>query len=401
MLAIKNNLMAQGAARNLGISYNKLATSVQRLSSGLRINSSKDDAAGLAVRELIRADVAALNQGARNANDGVSMLQTAEGALGEVDAILIRMRELAEQANTDTYSSDQKSIMQDEFDELATEIDRIVASNDFNDINLLDNTSTYKISLGQGNSGSSAVSVTAQVMNASTLGVGGSAETATGPSVASAATNYVTDAGAGDSTLVFAVGGDSLSITVASGTSMTLQEVADAINVESRGVQAGWNAATVEGDASTGYQLVLRAKTTGDVADLAITNADSVTWAAGVAGGGAGNAIATADFLNVDGAGTSLDITTSGAIAAIDSAISTKDAYRAELGYKMNRLETAASVLQVQSENLSAAESRISDVDVASEMSAMTRNQVLAQAGIAMLGQANSMPQMALSLLQG
>ena len=401
MLAIKNNLMAQGAARNLGISYNKLAASVQRLSSGLRINSSKDDAAGLAVRELIRADVAALNQGARNANDGVSMLQTAEGALGEVDAILIRMRELAEQANTGTYSTDQKSIMQDEFDELATEIDRIVASNDFNDINLLDNTSTYKISLGQGNSGSSAVSVTAQVMNASTLGVGGSAETATGPSVASAATNYVTDAGAGDSTLVFAVGGDSLSITVASGTSMTLQEVADAINVESRGVQAGWNAATVEGDASTGYQLVLRAKTTGDVADLAITNADSVTWAAGVAGGGAGNAIATADFLNVDGAGTSLDITTSGAIAAIDSAISTKDAYRAELGYKMNRLETAASVLQVQSENLSAAESRISDVDVASEMSAMTRNQVLAQAGIAMLGQANSMPQMALSLLQG
>ncbi|RKY23864.1 MAG: flagellin, partial [Planctomycetota bacterium] len=98
MLAIKNNLMAQGAARNLGISYNKLAASVQRLSSGLRINSSKDDAAGLAVRELIRADVAALNQGTRNANDGVSMLQTAEGALGEVDAILIRMRELAEQA---------------------------------------------------------------------------------------------------------------------------------------------------------------------------------------------------------------------------------------------------------------------------------------------------------------
>ena len=399
MLAIKNNLMAQGAARNLGISYTKLATSVQRLSSGLRINSSKDDAAGLAVRELIRADVAALNQGARNANDGVSMLQTAEGALGEVDAILIRMRELAEQANTDTYSSDQKTIMQDEFDELATEIDRIVGSNDFNDINLLDNTSTYKISLGQGNSGASAVSVTAQVMDASTLGVGGTAETATGPSVASAATNYVTDAGGGDSDLVLSVGGDALTISVASGTSMTLQEVADAVNVESRGVQAGWNAATVEGSASTGYQLVLRAKTTGDVADLAVTNADSITWATGVAGGGAGNAIATADFLNVDGAGTSLDITTSGAITAIDSAISTKDAYRAELGYKMNRLETAASVLQVQSENLAAAESRISDVDVASEMSAMTRNQVLAQAGIAMLGQANSMPQMALSLL--
>ena len=398
MLAIKNNLMAQGAARNLGISYSKLATSVQRLSSGLRINSSKDDAAGLAVRELIRADVAALNQGARNANDGVSMLQTAEGALGEVDAILIRMRELAEQANTDTYSADQKSIMQDEFDELATEIDRIVDSNSFNDINLLDNTNTYKISLGQGNGGTSAVSVTGQVMDASTLGVGGTAETATGPSVASASTNYVTGDAASDA-LTFTIGGDALSITVGNG-SLTLQEVADAINTESRGVQAGWNAATVEGDASTGYQLVLRAKSTGDVADLTITNTGATVWASGVAGGGAGNAVATADFLNVDGSGTSLDISTSAAITAIDSAISTKDAFRAELGYKMNRLETAASVLQVQAENLSAAESRISDVDVASEMSAMTRNQVLAQAGIAMLGQANSMPQMALQLLQ-
>jgi flagellin len=288
--------------------------------------------------------------------------------------------------------------MQDEFDELATEIDRIVDSNSFNDINLLDNTSTYKISLGQGNSGSSAVSVTAQVMDASTLGVGGTYETATGPSVASTTTNYVTGDAAADA-LSFSIGGDALSITVGSG-SMTLQEVADAINVESRGVQSGWNAATIEGDASTGYQLVLRAKSTGDVADLSVTNTGATAWASGVAGGGAGNAIATADFLNVDGAGTSLDISTSAAITAIDSAISTKDAYRAELGYKMNRLETAASVLQVQSENLSAAESRISDVDVASEMSAMTRNQVLAQAGIAMLGQANSMPQMALSLLK-
>jgi flagellin len=147
MFAIRNNLMAEGAARNLGKSYDRLATSVERLSSGLRINSAKDDAAGLAVRELIRADVAALRQGSRNAMDGVSMLQGAEGALGEIDSILIRMRELAEQAATDTYSTTQKQIMQAEFDELGREITRIASTTDFNSINLM-NSSTGEIKIG-------------------------------------------------------------------------------------------------------------------------------------------------------------------------------------------------------------------------------------------------------------
>ncbi len=388
--------MAAGAARNLGTNYDNLAKSVERLSSGLRINSAKDDAAGLAVRELIRADVAALTQGARNANDGVSMLQVAEGALGQIDTVLVRMRELAEQANTDTYSAAQKEIMQAEFDELSSEIDRIVGSTDFNDINLLDNDETYSISLGQGNAGASAVSVRAQKMDSAALGVGGSYETATGPNVASASTAYI----AGDvaDSVDFSIGGDTLLVTLTA-TSMTLTEVADAINVESNAVQDGWEAASVEGNATNGYHLVLRAQDTGNQAGIAITNTGAVTWSTEVKGGGASAEIATAHFLNVDGTGGTLDITLSGSIAAIDDAIEAKDTYRAELGYKMNRLDTAASVLNVQAENLSAAESRISDVDVATEMSAMTRNQVLAQAGISMLGQANSMPQMALSLL--
>ncbi|MHC4326449.1 MAG: flagellin N-terminal helical domain-containing protein, partial [Planctomycetota bacterium] len=110
MLAIKNNIMAENAARHLGASYDALAKSVERLSSGLRINSAKDDAAGLAVRELMRADIAVLQQGARNTQDAISMLQTMEGALAVVDSALIRMKELAEQAATGSYSDAQRII---------------------------------------------------------------------------------------------------------------------------------------------------------------------------------------------------------------------------------------------------------------------------------------------------
>ncbi|NBB95022.1 MAG: flagellin, partial [Planctomycetes bacterium] len=166
MLAIKNNLMAQSAARHLGKSYEHLSTSVERLSSGLRINSAKDDAAGLAVRELIRADVAALQQGSRNASDGVSMLQAAEGALGEIDAILIRMRELAEQASTGTYSSTQKTIMQNEYDELTNEVTRIATTTDFNEINLLQGTGAVEVTLGAGVSTNQTIEVDQQAMGA-------------------------------------------------------------------------------------------------------------------------------------------------------------------------------------------------------------------------------------------
>ena len=149
MLAIKNNLMASNAARHLGRSYDALATSVERLSSGLRINSAKDDAAGLAVRELIRADVAVLQQGSRNAQDGISLLQTMEGAMAVMDENLIRMQELAEQAATGSYSDAQRTIMNAEFAEMAAEIDRIAGATKFNDISLLNsNTGSVKIHVG-------------------------------------------------------------------------------------------------------------------------------------------------------------------------------------------------------------------------------------------------------------
>jgi flagellin len=269
MLAIKNNVMAANAARQLGKSYDALAQSVERLSSGLRINSAKDDAAGMAVRELMRADIAVLQQGARNALDGISLLQTMEGALQTIDNALVRMKQLAEQAATGSYSPAQRDIMNNEFDQMALEIERIATSTDFNGIYMLDNSATVSIHFGD-------------------------------------ASDYI----------------------------------------------------DVDGSKMTKAGLGI-------------------------------------DALNISTAASA-----QAALAVLDSAISLKDTARASFGYMMNRLESTREVLDIQAENLMASESRISDVDVATEMATLTRNQVLAQAGTAMLAQANAMPQMALTLLR-
>jgi len=272
MLAIKSNLMAENAARHLGRNYEALSKSVERLSSGLRINSAKDDAAGLAVRELVRADIAVLKQGARNVADGISLLQTMEGAMAVIDEALIRMKELAEQAATGSYSASQRTIMNNEFGQMRAEISRIARDTKFNSIHLLDTASS-----------------------------------------------------ANNATIHFDVGA---SITI------------DSVDITASG--------------------------------LGITSATSLAT----------------------------DSSAQTALTTITSAITAKDSARASFGYMMNRLESTNAVLNIQAENLMASESRISDVDVATEMALLTRNQVLSQAGISMLSQANTMPQMALSLLR-
>jgi flagellin len=273
MLSIKNNLMSENAARYLDQSYSALAKSVQRLSSGLRITGAQDDAAGLAVRELMRADTAVLQQGARNAQDAVSMLQTGEGAMQVLDDVLVRMKELAEQAANGTYSSTQRNTMNAEFSKLAEEIDRITAVTQFNGTTLLNSASAkLTVHVGTGNTDNDKIIVNLVDVTTTGLGI------------------------------------DSLTL----------------------GTQASAAAALV----------------------------------------------------------------------TLGSAIATKDSARASLGTAMNRLDATINVLNNQAENLLAAESRISDVDVATEMSTMTRNQVLAQAGIAMIAQANTMPSMALTLLR-
>jgi flagellin len=398
MLAIKNNLMSMNSARHLGASYDKLGKSVERLSSGLRINSAKDDAAGLAVRELIRADVATLQQGARNARDGVSMLQAAEGALGEIDAILVRMRELCEQAATDTYSPTQKSLMQAEFDELAKECTRIAETTDFNDINLLNDTSgSVVIGLGGGVADSSkCLTVGKTDLTAVSLGLQGQKEINTFdgtdvPTITDGTDTYFTNTDTNDQTVTISFAGTDFDISMTSGEDLSLDDLISDLNTQADAAQSGWTVASKNSD----NELVLTSYDNGDYSTtIDMSAAADVTFE----GGGT---VATGEVSETQSGGADPDITAGDDVAMglVETAIETKDEFRAGLGYYMNRLEYASSVLDVQAENLMAAESRISDVDVATEMSMMTRNQVLAQAGISMLAQANSMPQMALQLL--
>ncbi|BAH74741.1 flagellin [Solidesulfovibrio magneticus] len=297
-LVINHNMMAANAARNLSNSYGALATSTQRLSSGLRINTAADDAAGLAIRELMRADISAINQGVRNANDAISMIQTADGALQVIDEKLIRMKELAEQASTGTYTSDQRLIIDSEYQAMASEITRIANATDFNGIYLLNG-------------------------NLSGATHDGSTSTSTGK----------------------------MKVHFGSGN-----------------------------ESSEDYYYVQIGTSTASAFGLGIGAASSTDQA--------GRSISTQELAQL-------------ALDAIKDAIVSKDKIRANLGALQNRLENTISNLQIQAENLQAAESQISDVDVATEMTQFVRNQILTQSAVAMLSQANSMPKMAMQLIGG
>ncbi len=433
MLAIKNNIMAGNAARHLGAAYDSLAKSVERLSSGLRINGARDDAAGLAVRELIRADIATLQQGARNAQDGISMLQTMEGAMAVMDENLIRMQELAEQAATGAYSAEQREIMNAEFAEMAAEIERIANNTKFNNISLLNEapTATNDVKIHVGTTETidiDKVDMTKAGLNIET-GDGGweilsdpatgvAAVTDTFLSVADADadadgvvwTIQFTAADAADNeaaiTTTFAGGASStVNYTLAQVVSM-LNESSQALGYASDGTNQAYDVAEAVLDETSGkYVLKLKSRTalaTGVNINSALTTGGDAVTVTGMTTTEVGDI--EGDFADTGSASAGLNIKTveaaTTAMTTITAAINTKDTARAAFGYKMNRLESTISILDIQSENLMAAESRISDVDVATEMAALTRTQVLAQAGVSMLAQANTMPQMALSLLR-
>ena len=298
---INNNSMATNVANNLTSHYGDLKTSTERLSTGLRVNSAADDAAGLAIRELMRTDITALQQGVRNANDAISLIQTADGALGIIDEKLTRMKELAEQAATGTYDSTQRLMIESEYQAMASEITRIANSTDYNGIHLLDG-------------------------------------------------NLSSD------------------------------------------THTGTGAGTPDGLSSTG-KLKVHFGTANDSAEdyYYIKIGTSTASALGV-----GN-----QAVGTDGLTVSTQDAAQKALVAISNAVVSKDKIRAHLGALQNRLENTISNLSTQTENLQAAESRISDVDVATEMTKFVRNQILTQSSVAMLSQANSMPRMAMSLISG
>jgi flagellin len=272
-LRVNTNVASINAQRNLAQVSGQLGNSYRRLSTGLRISVAADDAAGLAISERLRSQVRSLSQAQRNANDGISLVQTAEGALNEVNSILTRLRELAIQAANGTVSDNDKATLNEEFQSLINEVNRIGRSTEFNGVKLLDGSST---------------TVTFQIGFGTTTGI------------------------------------DSLDVSLSASLSTTL----------------------------------------------------------------------SLSSLDIGSTGS-----TSTAISTIDSAINTVSSLRGRLGAAQNRLNSTINNLAVQVENLSAAESRIRDVDVAYETAQLTRNSILQQAAISVLAQANAQPQTALQLL--
>jgi len=384
---INTNVISMNAQRNLNGSQNALATTLQRLSSGLRINGAKDDAAGLAISERMTSQIRGFNQAIRNANDGISMSQTAEGALGEIGNNLQRIRELAVQSRNASNSASDRTALNNEVQQIKAEIDRVASTTTFNGIKLLDGTFTnqaFQIGANVGETISIANIVNAQ---SSALGTTTTYSASVTGIAATAFTASTDDIAAGDLKIN---GIDVGAITAAGGAPAQGAAVAAAINLitGTTGVTASADGAglvTLSSTSSTGITVAMSG--TANLARTGLT-AGSATITTTAAAGFAS--------LKID---TTTDADT--AIASMDSALSALNAARADLGAYQNRFSSAISNLQTSAENLSASRSRIMDADFAAETASLSRNQVLQQAGTAMLAQANAMPQSVLSLLRG
>ena len=524
-LVINNNLMAANTARTLNGHYGRLAQSTERLSSGLRINSAADDAAGLAIRELYRAEIAALHQGARNANDAISLIQTADGALSVIDEKLIRMKELAEQAATGTYDSTQRLMIASEFVAMGSEINRIANATDFNGIKLLDGSlqgahdgsgldakGALKVHFGSSNS-SMEDYYYLDIKDSSLLGLGLATPIIQPASPPNSIGNVLGQYNEG----IFNSGIVPIAYIPAGSKNITIEincyTQDDDIQIFTRsglhilGTQISntpadndftWATNDINGTADASkfltesngfdngatYELLARSNAVydGEFLDGAAADPDADTFDGKDptktmnlkhnATGEYMNIAYTRDFdwrdddindgyvpydgnsyngdekfrnretVTIDNVTEDLVVIVSGhgsfgmrwrgfpvidpvppvnedvvvgsvphsietqeaaqhMLDKIDAAIVKKDKIRAHLGAMQNRLENTISNLNIQAENLQAAESRISDVDVATEMTEFVRNQILTQSAVAMLSQANSLPQMAMQLIGG
>ncbi|MDH5352807.1 MAG: flagellin [Gammaproteobacteria bacterium] len=407
---INTNVASLNTQRALNGSQNALQTSLQRLSSGLRINSAKDDAAGLAISERFTGQIRGLNQAVRNANDGISLAQTAEGALASVGGSLQRIRELAVQSANDTNSAGDRQAINDEVQQLISEIERVANTTEFNGQRVLDGSLTdlfFQVGANQGQT----IAVTGVDSRTSVLGTSESAATATGLSqtqindpaqgitgftaemtitVDGAAAAFATTELVASTTMEGAVRAINNAIdTAANGDAV----IADAnLKASLRVDNAGLTSIVVTGkyDLNTANPLFVTTAVSANVADPA--------------GGADIPTVIHAGGNSTQEALTTIDVTTRldsfEAIAAVDGALNQVNSLRGELGAVQVRFSSTIANLQTTSENLSASRSRIRDADFAQETAELTRNQIIQQAGIAMLSQANSAPQNVLSLLQ-
>lgn len=375
-LRINQNIDAVNSYRNLSVTQGQMSKSLEKLSSGFRINRAADDAAGLAISEGLRSQIGGLKVAVRNTQDGVSVVQTAEGALTETHSILQRMRDLAVQSANDSNDQSSRDAINSEAGQLKSELDRIADKTTFNNVKLLDGTFTGKdFQVGYAASDTITVGIVSQGAQ------GVKAAYANGAASTTAAT------------ATLEVGGVSV-------TTGTLTASSDANNIASQ----------LNGDAAFSAVFTARVGSTGGLEiqanDASLTDTLITVTGAGLAGAKTDTANATGSggfssaSLGVAGVNLSSKAGANTAIANLDTAIKAVSTSRAGLGALQNRFEHTINNLNVTAENLSASESRIRDTDMAQEMMSFTRAQILSQAGTAMLAQANQAPQGVLSLLR-
>ena len=408
-MRIQHNIAALNSYRNLTNNNSAVSKNLEKLSSGYKINRAGDDAAGLAISEKMRAQITGLETAQKNANDGISLVQTAEGALTEVHSMLNRMVELADQSANGTYQDAvDRENLQKEVQSLKDEIDRISESTNFNGIQLLDGTMDGKGAAAAAFSGTGAtagvvtsVAGTAGVVEEYTIDLSGIQVDAEGRA-------EVAFGGISDKIYI--------DVTEADSAESIAQKVAAAYNGLAAEDKIADNLGEYYIATSQGGKLVLTASRAGDAANVA-TDAIAFTGEGTAAPGRdltlqIGDTAASFNQMAVsvksmDTASLgieNIDISSqSGAKAAIDvikAAINKVSSTRGDLGAVQNRLEHTINNLSVTTENMTAAESRIRDVDMAEEMMAYTKNNILVQSSQAMLAQANQIPQGVLQLLQ-
>ncbi|HSK21920.1 MAG TPA: flagellin [Egicoccus sp.] len=368
-MRINQNIAAFNAYRNLSSTQGMQSKSLEKLSSGFRINRAADDAAGLAISEGLRSQIGGLKVAVRNAQDGISVVQTAEGALTEVHSILQRMSDLAVQAANDSNNTEARTAISTEVTQLQGELGRIADSTTFNGIKLLDGSAgTLAFQVGAGGDGNSRIAVD---MNGADVSA-----------VSDALTNgrYALTGGFDPATVTG-------NLTISQGSTV----VTVAAGAVDAGRTSGELADTLNADAGFANNFLASVDAAGEMVITSKTSNTAVTTGGTGAAAGAGAAGAL-DFSTHAGAQS--------AVSLIEGQIQTVSQARANLGAYQNRFESTISNLKVTTENLQASESRIRDTDMAEEMVNFTRSQILSQAGTAMLAQANQVPQSVLSLLR-
>jgi len=384
MAGINTNVASLNAQRNLMSSQSSLQTSIQRLSSGLRVNSAKDDAAGLAIADRMNSQIRGLTVASRNASDGISLTQTAEGALGKVGDMLQRMRDLAVQSSNATNTQSDRNSMDAEVSQLKSEINRVATQTSFNGTKLLDGSLTGANFQVGANAGET-INI-ASITNVQTAALGGTVNVATVSAPASGLSGFATGIAAGG---VLINGVDIGAVSAAGSALERAGQMVNAINLVSTQTNVG-----ASYDAATG-QITMRSST-GGVTTTGTVNDATVAGFTNATGSAAASATTGITGLNVQSYSNSQL-----AITQIDAALKQVNTSRGDLGAVQGRFENAIDSINITAENITTARGRIVDADFAKESANLARAQVLQQAGTAMVAQANALPNGVMQLLRG